>query len=60
MSESLKKKRYEFPMKVEAFSYESHSDAKNMLKDFEMKYRLEMYENLRPMFNPNGYAREVL
>ena len=31
-----------------------------MLKVFEMKYKLEMYEVLRPMFDPNGYARDVL
>jgi len=60
LSESLKKKGYEFPMKVGAFSYDTHSDAKNILKVFEMKYKLEMYEVLRPMFDPNGYARDVL
>ena len=31
-----------------------------MLKVFKMKYKLEMYEVLRPMFDPKGYAREVL
>ncbi len=30
-----------------------------MLKVFEMKYELEMYEVLRPMFDLNGYASEV-
>ena len=60
VSGSMKKKGYEFPMKVVDFSYESRSDAKNMLKVFKMKYQLEMYEFLRPMFNPNGYARDVL
>ena len=60
LSERLKKKGYEFPMKVGAFSCESQSDEKNMLKTFEMKYNLEMYEVVRPMFDPNGYAREVL
>ena len=60
LSGSLKKKGYEFPMKVGAFSYKSHSDAKNMMNTFKMKYNLEMYEVLRPMFDPNGYAREVL
>lgn len=60
LSGSLKKKGYEFPMKMGAFSCESHSDAKNMLKMFEMKYKLEMYEVLRPMFDLNEYAREVL
>ena len=47
-------------MKVGAFSCESRSNAKNMLKMFEMKYHLEMYEVVRPMFDPKGYAREVL
>ena len=60
LSGSLKKKRYEFPLKVEAFSCESRSNAKNMLKVFEMKYKLEIYEVLRPMFDPKGYSREVL
>ncbi len=31
-----------------------------MLKVFEMRYKLEMYEVLRPMFDLNRYAREVL
>ncbi len=57
---NLKKKGYEFPMKVGAYSCESHSDAKNMLKAFETKYQLELYEVVRPMFDPNGYARDVL
>ena len=60
LSGSLKKKDYKFPIKVVAFNCESHSNAKNILKVFEMKYNLEMYEVLRPMFDPNGYAREVL
>lgn len=60
LSGSLKKKGYEFPMRVRAYSCESHSDAKNMLKVFEMKYKLEAYEVVRPMFDPNGYARDVL
>ena len=60
LSGSLKKKGYELPMKVEAFSCESQSNAKNMLKVFEMKYKLEMYEVLRPMFDLNRYDREVL
>ena len=55
----LKKKGYEFLMKVGAFSCESYYDAKNVLKVFEMKYKLEMYEVVRPMFDPNGYARDV-
>ena len=25
-----------------------------------MKYKLEMYKVLRPMFDPNGYAKDVL
>ena len=53
-------KGYKFPMKVGAFSYDSHYDAKNILKAFEKKYQLDMFEVLRPMFNPNGYARDVL
>ena len=60
LSKTLKKKGYEFPMKVGAHSCESHLDAKSMLKVFEMKYKLEAYEVLRPMFNLNGYARDVL
>ena len=40
LSESLKKKGYEFSMKVGSFSYESHSNAKNILKVFEMKYKI--------------------
>ena len=60
MRGSLKKKGCELPMKVGAFSYESQSDMKNMLKTFEMRYHLEMYEMDRPMFDPKGYAREVL
>ena len=47
-------------MKVGAFSYESQSNLKNMLKMFKTKYSLEMYEVVRPMFDPNSYAREVL
>lgn len=60
LSESLWKKGYEFPMKVGAFSCDSRSDAKNMMKIFEKKYKLDMYEVLRPMFDPNGYAKDVL
>ena len=60
LSGSLNKKGYEFPMKVGAYSSESHSNAKDMLKAFEMKYKLEAYEVVRPMFDPNGYARDVL
>ena len=60
LSGSLKKKGYKFPMKVGAFGCETHSNAKNMLKMFEMKYKLETYEVLRPMFDTNGYARDVL
>ena len=60
LSGSLRKKGYKFPMKVGAFSFETRSNAKNMLKVFEMKYKLEMYKVLRPMFDPNGYARDVL
>ena len=60
LSGSLKKKGYEFPMKVGAYSCESRFDAKNMLKAFEIKYNLEAYEVVRPMFNLNGYARDVL
>ena len=60
LSGSLKKKGYEFPMKVGDYSCESHSNEKNMLKVFEMKYKLEAYEVVRPMFDPNGYVRDVL
>ena len=47
-------------MKVRASSCKSHFDAKNMLKASEMKYKLEAYEVMRPMFDLNGYARDVL
>ena len=60
LSASLRKKGYEFPMQVGAFSCESRLDAKNMLKMFETRYSLEMYEVVRPMFDPRGYARDVL
>ena len=60
LSANLRKKGYEFPIKVGAYSCESWSDAKNILKAFENKYRLEEYEVVRPMFDPNGYARDVL
>ena len=60
LSGSLKKKGYEFPMKVGVYSCESQCDVKNMLMAFEMKYTLEAYEVIRPMFNPNGYTRDVL
>ena len=60
LSESLRNKGYEFPIKVGAFSYELQSNAKNMLRTFETRYSLEMYEEVRPMFNPRGYARDVL
>ena len=57
---SLRKKGYEFPIKVGAYSCETRSDAKNILKAFENKYKLEEYEVVRPTFDPNGYARDVL
>ena len=47
-------------MKVGAYSCKSQSNAKNMLKAFENKYKLKQYEVVRPMFYPNGYARDVL
>ena len=37
LSASLRKKGYEFPIKVGAYSCESRSDAKNILKAFENK-----------------------
>ena len=60
LSATLRKKGYEFHMKVGVFSCESWSDVKNMLKTFETKYSLEMYNVVRPMFDPRGYARDVL
>ena len=60
LSGSLKKKGYEFPMKVGPYNCESHSYAKNILKEFETKYKLEIYEVMRPVFDLNGYARDVL
>lgn len=47
-------------MKVRAFNHESRSDAKNMMNIFEKKYKLDMYEVLRPMFDPKKYAKDVL
>ena len=60
LRKSLKKKGYECPMEVGAYSCESCFDAKNMLKAFEMKYKLEAYAIVRLMFDPNGYARDFL
>ena len=60
LSASLWKKGYDFPIKFGAYSCETRSDAKNILKAFENKYKLEEYEVVRPMFDPNGYARDVL
>ena len=60
LSASLRKKWYEFPMKIGDFNCESLFNMKNMLKKFEMMYHLEMYEVVRPMFDPKGYARDVL
>ena len=60
LSASLRKKGYKFPIKVGAYSCETRSDVKNILKAFENKYKLEEYEVVRPMFDPNGYARDVL
>ena len=60
LSASLRKKGYEFPIKVGAYNCETRSDAKNILKAFERKYQLEEYEVVRPAFDPNGYARDVL
>lgn len=57
---SLRKKGYEFPMKVEAYNFYSQSCAKKKLKAFKNKYELEEYEVVRPMFDLNGYARGVL
>ena len=59
LSASLREKVYEFPMKVGAFSCESYSDVKNMLKTFETRYSLEMYKVVRPMFDARGYAKDV-
>lgn len=60
LSGSLKKKGYEFPMKVGDFSCDTHSNAKNMMIFLKKKYKLDMYEVLWPMFNPHGYARDVM
>lgn len=60
LSASLRKKGYEFPLKVGSYICESKSDAKNILKAFEEKYKLQEYRVLRPMFDPNGYTRDVL
>ena len=47
-------------MKVGAFYYDTQSDARNMMKVFERKYKMDMYEVLRTIFYPNGYARDFL
>ena len=60
LSGSLKKKGYEFIMKFGSYTCDSDSNVKNMLKAFEMKYKPEAYEVVRPMFDPNGYVRDVL
>lgn len=60
LSAGLRKKGYEFPIKVVAYSCESRLDAKNMVKEFETRYKLQEYDVLRPMFDPNGYAWDVL
>lgn len=31
-----------------------------MLKAFKNKYKLEEYEVMRPMFDPNGYSKDVI
>ena len=60
LSRSLQKKGYDFPMKVKTYIFESRLETKNMIKEFEKKYKLDMYEDLRPTFDPFGYARDVL
>ena len=60
LSANLRKKEYKFPINVGAYSCEARLDAKNILKEFESKYKLKEYEVVRPMFDPNGYARDVL
>ena len=47
-------------MKVGAFSCDSKSEAKNMIKEFEKKYKLDMYEGLRPMFDLYEYTKDIL
>ena len=59
LSRSLSK-GYDFLMKVGAFNFNSRSEAKNMIKEFEKKYKLDMYEELTPMFDPYRYAKDVL
>lgn len=39
-SRNLKKKGYKFPMKVKAFSCDTWSEAKNMMKVFKKKYKI--------------------
>ena len=60
LSHSLRKKGYDFPIKVGAFNCDYKSEAKNMMKEFEKKYKIDMYEELRPMFDSYGYAKDVL
>ena len=47
-------------MKVGAFSCDSRSEAKNMIKEFKKKYKLDMYEELRPIFDLYRYTKDVL
>jgi hypothetical protein len=60
LSVGLRKKGYEFPIKVRAYNCESRSDAKNLVKAFEGMYKLQEYEVLMPMFDPNRYALDAL
>ena len=52
LSVGLRKKGYEFPIKVGAYSCESISDANNMVKAFEGRFKLQEYEVLRPTGMP--------
>ena len=47
-------------MKVVSFSCDSRSKAKRMIKELEKRYKLDMYEDLRHMFDPFRYAKDVL
>ena len=46
-------------MKVGAFSYDTRSKATNMI-EFKKKHKLSMYEELRPMFDPYDYTKDIL
>ena len=47
-------------MKVGALICDTQSNGNNMKNIFKQKYKLDMYEFLTPMFNPNMYTKYAL